>query len=219
MEILRTNLKRVFGLRGRGARFTVNVCASRQEYRTIWPRAGRSLGFCSSGEICTFYQPPMTTSVLMHEGTHEILRRFAPTCPRWLHEGMATYYECSQFEFDPKKRAVNLKVGLLNSQRLSSFQRELSMGRTVSLETFMQGQGGNPYTQGWAFVYYLAKGADGKYARRLHTFIDEAHKTDVVERFQRIFKIKDLAAFEEEWLTFIRGLNPADGVTLAKAHR
>ncbi len=219
MEVLRMNLASVFGLRGKGARFTVNVVANRDQYRATWRAAGGSLGFCSGSMICTFYQPPMTTSVLMHEGTHQMLRRFAPSCPRWMHEGMATYFECSKFEFDPKRKRVNLKVGLLNAMRLSSFQREHNAGRTVPLETFLKGGGGNPYTEGWAFVYYLAKGRDGQYARKLHTFVGEAHQADVIERFQKIFKVRDLKVFEKEWLEFILGLNPADGVRLAGQHR
>jgi Protein of unknown function (DUF1570)/FHA domain len=219
MEILRTNLAHQFGLRGKGARFTINVTANRGEYRTNWRAAGGSLGFCSGSEICTFYQPPMTTSVLMHEGTHQMLQRFESNCPRWLHEGMATYFECSKFEFDPQRKRVNLRVGLLNAMRLANFQAELASGRAVPLETFMKGEAGNPYTQGWAFVYYLAKGKDGIYAKNLHTFIGEAHKADVVERFQKIFRVKDLAEFEKEWLEYIKALDPAKGVRLAGNHQ
>ena len=94
MEILRMNFKLVFGFRKRIPKLTVNVTANRQEFREQWPGPGQmALGFYTSGQICTFYQPRMTTSVLMHEGTHEILRRFAPTCPRWLHEGLAQRME------------------------------------------------------------------------------------------------------------------------------
>ena len=219
MEVLRMNLASVFGLRGKGARFTVNVVASREQYRANWRAAGMSLGFCSGSEICTFYQPPMTTSVLMHEGTHQMLRRFAPSCPRWMHEGMATYFECSKFDFDPKQKRVNLRVGLLNAMRLASFQAEHQAGRSVPLETFITGGGGNPYTQGWALVYYLAKGRDGEYGPRLHTFVAEAHQTDVIDRFKKIFKIRDLKKFEQEWLDYILALNPADGVRLAGEHQ
>ncbi len=214
MEILRTNLASQFGLRGKGATFTINVVATLDEYRKAWPQAGGSLGFCSTSEICTFYQPPMTTAVLMHEGTHQTIRRVASACPRWLHEGLATYFECSRFSFDAERKKVRLEVGLLNAMRLANFQQELNEGKAVSIETFMTGKGGNPYSQGWALVYYLAKGKDGEYARRLQPFLDEAHKTDVVERFQKIFRVKDIRVFESEWHDFVRALNPADGVRM-----
>ena len=73
--------------------------------------------------------------------------------------------------------------------------------------------------QGWSFVYYLAKGADGKYGRKLHEFIGEAHKTDVVERFQRIFKVRDLEVFEKQWFDYAKSLDPAKGVDMLTGHR
>ncbi|MCU0724320.1 MAG: DUF1570 domain-containing protein [Planctomycetes bacterium] len=219
MEILRTNLAGIFGLKGRGSTFTINVVGTQDEYRRAWPQSGGSLGFCSTSEICTFYQPPMTTGVLMHEGTHQMVRWLAPSCPRWLHEGMATFFECSRFAFDADRKKVRLEVGLLNANRLAGFQAELASNRAVSLETFMQGDGGNHYTQGWALVYYLAKGRDGQYARRLQPFLEEAHKTDVVDRFRKIFRVKDLKTFEAEWLAWVRAQNPADGVSLDSRHR
>jgi hypothetical protein len=219
MEILRTNLMGIFGMKGKGSTFTINVVATIDEYRRAWPQAGGSLGFCSTSEICTFYQPPMTTGVLMHEGTHQMVRWLAPSCPRWLHEGMATFFECSRFEFDADRKKVRLEVGLLNANRLQGFQAELASGKAVSLETFMKGQGGNPYTQGWALVYYLAKGKDGQYARRLQPFLEEAHKTDVVDRFRKIFRVKELKTFEEEWLAWVRAQDPATGVSLDSRHK
>jgi hypothetical protein len=216
MEILRMNFKLVFGFRKRIPKLTVNVTANRQEFKEQWPGPGQmALGFYTSGQICTFYQPPMTTAVLMHEGTHEFLHKYAPSCPRWLHEGMATYFECSQFVFDEKKKRVLLKVGLLNAMRLASFQRQVNADRAVSLDTFIRGKGGDPYAQGWAFVYYLAKGKDGQYSKRLHEFVKQSSASSkAVKNFQKIFRIRDLAAFEQEWREYIMGLNPADGVRL-----
>ncbi len=214
MEVLRSNFLSIFGMRSGGAKFTVNLVANRDEYRKTWRRAGGSLGFAGGGQICTFYQPPMTTSVLMHEGTHQFIFKFAPTCPRWLHEGMATFFECSKFEFDKKRKRPVMKVGLLNSMRLSSFQREVRMKRSPSLEVFMRGRGGNPYADGWALVYYLAKGKGGQYADRLQDFVRAAGKGDAVKHFKEIFKIKDLAAFEKEWRAYIMALDPAKGVSL-----
>ncbi|MHC4472882.1 MAG: FHA domain-containing protein [Planctomycetota bacterium] len=221
MEMLRMNFKLIFGFRKRIPKLTVSITANRQEFRDAWPGPGRfALGFFTSGNICTFYQPPMTTSVLMHEGTHEFLHKYAPSCPRWLHEGVATFFECSKFDFDAKKKRVTLRVGLLNSMRLASFQRQLNNDKVVSLESFIRGKGGDPYAQGWAFVYYLAKGKDGQYSKRLHEFVKQSSASSkAVKNFRKIFRIRDLAAFEQEWREYMMSLNPADGVSLSNQHR
>jgi hypothetical protein len=219
MEILRMNFKLVFGFRKRWrSKLDVNVCATRGEFNDAWGVG--ALGFFTGGMICTFYQPPMTTSVLMHEGTHEFIHKYASGCPRWLHEGMATFFECSKFDFDPKKKRVTLRVGLLNSMRLSSFQMQEKSDRIVPLENFLMGKGGDPYAQGWALVYYLAKGKDGQYGKRLHQFVEQATASSkMIKNFRKIFRIRDLAAFEQEWKEYMMGLNPADGVGLGGQHR
>jgi len=219
MEILNANLKAQFGIRGKGARFTINLCATRDQYRGLWRAAGGSLGFCSSNAICTFYQPPMTTAVLMHEGTHQILRKFASSAPRWLHEGVACYFECSRFVFNERRRRVELEVGLLNALRCAGCQAQIRSNRVAHLRDFIRGKGGDPYQQGWAFIYYLAKGKDGQYAPKLHTFIQEAHKKDVVERFQKIFRVKDMDDFDREWREWVLALDPRKGVRMDSAHR
>ena len=88
MEALNWNFRRILGLGNkRMPRFEIQVCASMKEYRDILK--GRGLGQAGSGGVIkTFYQPPRTTAVLMHEGVHQFVYKLAPTCPRWVHEGM-----------------------------------------------------------------------------------------------------------------------------------
>jgi hypothetical protein len=211
METLNSNFRRILGLgTKRMPKFTIQVCRDLQEYRTALK--GMGLGQAGGTMIKTFYQPPRTTAVLMHEGTHQFVFKIAPTCPRWVHEGMATFFECSQFRFDEKTRKVRLEVGLLNRHRLMGIQAAIRTDRYAPMDLFLEGKKGNPYTQGWSVIYYLRYAHDGKYARRLMKFVEDAGKGSTTKKFKKIFRIRDIVAWEKDWREFVMGLNPADGV-------
>jgi hypothetical protein len=212
METLHWNFRRILGLgRKRMPKFEIQVCRDHSEYREVLK--GMGLGQASSGGVIkTFYQPPRTTAVLMHEGTHQFLYKLSPTCPRWVHEGMATYFECSQFRFDERRRRTVLDVGLLNRHRLMGIQGAIRNDSYANMELFLEGKKGNPYTQGWSVIYYLAKAHDGKYAKRLLPFVEDAGKGSTIKRFRKTFGIRDLVKFEQDWRRFVMGLDPAKGV-------
>ena len=53
-----------------------------------------------------------------------------------------------------------------------------------------------------------------------HTsFFEQAHKKDVVERFQKTFRVKDMEIFEREWREWVLALDPSKGVRMDSAHR
>jgi Protein of unknown function (DUF1570) len=211
METLNWNFRRILGLGTRGMpKFEIQVCRNLNEYRTVLN--GRGLGQAGGNMIKTFYQPPRTTAVLLHEGTHQFVYKLSPTCPRWVHEGMATYFECSQFRIHERTKKPVLDVGLLNRNRLMGIQRAINADSHVRMELFLDGKGGNPYTQGWSVIYYLAKAHDGKYAKRLLPFVEDAGKGSTLRKFKKVFHIKDVTAWEQDWKAFVLGLNPKDGI-------
>ena len=221
MEWLYINFCRVFKFNKRMPKFEVWIGGSRQDYLTYGEGNERALGHCTSGGvISTFYQPNLTLLVLMHEGTHQFIFRLAPTCPLWLHEGMATFFECSKFKVDVKRKVLTLQTGLLNRNRLTAIQRALKSGKAVSLDTFVRGQGGDPYSQGWAFVYYIVNAHKGVYARFWLDFLKDVGKGDnPMKWFKKWMGLTDLKAFEEDWKKFILELDPNSGEDLNLEHR
>ncbi|MHC5037481.1 MAG: coiled-coil domain-containing protein, partial [Planctomycetota bacterium] len=82
MEWLLWNFKKIFRIKKKVPRYFVNIAKNKADYDS--DLGGGGLGKCGGGAISTFYQPPNTVMVLMHEGTHQIINKFAPCCPRWM---------------------------------------------------------------------------------------------------------------------------------------
>jgi hypothetical protein len=232
MEVLHYNFRRIFRIRRKVPRFTVRISKNKEEYDGFL--GGGGLGHCSmGGEICTFYQPPNTTMVLMHEGVHQFLYKFSPCCPSWLHESMATYFECSKFVVNPKTKSVDLKTGILNKFRLGHIQKEMKDGTYTPLRDQICGRIGGlkMYHQGWALSYYLINAKGGVYAPRLFYYLQKyAGKGGIgrkkgqredrqVMRFMKALGIYDIDEFEEEWKKYILSLKLADGDTFNSGHR
>jgi hypothetical protein len=214
------NFCRVFRFQKTMQRFEVWIGGSRQDYMTYGEGHGQALGHCTSGGvISTFYQPGLTLMVLMHEGTHQFLFRIAPTCPQWLHEGMATFFECSAFKVDVKRKALVLQTGLLNRHRCMTIQGDLKSGKAVSLDKFVRGQGGDPYSQGWALVYYIVHSNKGRYAPYWLEFAKDVGKGDPMKWFRKWLGVTDLNAFEEDWKAFTLALDPRKGEDIQAGHR
>ncbi|GEM_PF-3366162 len=213
MEWLFWNFCHKFHFFKRMQKFNVWIGGSRQDYMAHGGGHGSALGHCtSSGTISTYYQPPITLLVLMHEGTHQFIFRIAPTCPLWLHEGMATYFECSKFAVDLKTRTLKLRTGLLNRNRCMVIQRDLKNGRAASLDRFVRGKGGDPYSQGWAFVYYMMNAKDGRYTRYWLDFLNDIGKgLKPMKWFRKWLGVYDLEKFEKEWKEYILALDPNRG--------
>ncbi len=219
MEVLHTNFRKIFAVKST-PHFMVLIGKNQGEYDSIL--GGGGLGKCGTdGEISTFYQPPNTTLVLMHEGTHQFIFKAAPTCPHWLHEAMASFFECSKFMFNPKTRAMELKTGLLNHWRLGPIQAEIRNKTYTPLRQQINGNidGLQMYHQGWALIYYLVNAKNGVYAPRVFTYLDKfAGKGGVgrkkgeredrqVMRFMKAMGIRDMDEFEEDWKKFTLSLD------------
>jgi hypothetical protein len=231
MEVLNYNFRKVFKVRKTMPKFPVSIAKNQQEYDTIL--GGGGLGKCSGSDMSTFYQPPNTVMVLMHEGTHQFIFKAAPCCPTWLHEALATYFECSKFVVNPKTKQVDLATGLLNKFRLGPIQEEFKNGTATPLrEQIKENIGGlQMYHQGWALAYYLINAEGGKYAPRLFWYLDKfagkggtgvkkgTTEDRQVMRFMQALGIYDLDEFEKKWKEYILGLKMENAEEFRSGHQ
>ncbi len=230
MEVLHANFRRIFGVKST-PNFAVLVGKNKEEYDTIL--GGGGLGKCgSNGEISTFFQPPNTTMVLMHEGTHQFIFKVAPSCPTWLHEAMATYFECSKFVFNPKTKTMDLKTGLLNRWRLGPIQQEIRNNTCTPLREQINGNIGGlqMYHQGWALSFYLINAKNGFYAPRIFNYLEKhagkggqgrkkgEREDKQVMRFMKAMGIYDMNEFEEDWKKFIMSLDISKSEDFKSGH-
>jgi hypothetical protein len=231
MEVLHYNFRKIFGVR-KTPKFVVKIGRNKAEYDNHL--GGGGLGKCGqNGEISTFYQPPNTTMVLMHEGTHQFIFKYAPSCTRWWHEAMATYFECSKFTVNPKTRTLDLKTGLVNKWRLGPIQRELRAGTYVPMRRYILGQisGIQMYHQGWSISYYLINAKNGRYAKRFMWFLENkvgkggqgrkkgARESKQVLRFMKALGIYDIDEFERDWKEFTLGLSLTTAEDFNSGHK
>jgi hypothetical protein len=231
MEVLQWNFRKIFRIRKSLPKYFIKIAKNKQEYDS--DLGGGGLGKCGGGEISTFYQPPNTTMVLMHEGTHQIVRKFAPCCPVWWHEALATYFECSKFVVNPKTKTVDLKTGCVNRWRLGPIQREIKTGTYTPLRDHINGKIGGlkMYHQGWALSYYLINAKGGRYAARYFYFIQKhagkggtgrkkgQPEDKLVMRFMQALGIYDIDELEKEWKEYIMGLKLEEADDFNSGHR
>jgi hypothetical protein len=231
MEVLHYNFRKIFGVR-KTPKFIVKIGKNKAEYDGYM--GGGGLGKCgTNGEISTFYQPPNTTMVLMHEGTHQFVFKFAPSCPRHWHEAIATFFECSKFVVNPKTRTLDLKTGLLNKWRLGPIQAEIRNNTYTPLRDYLCGkvQGLRMYHQGWALAYYFVNAHKGKWAKRFFYYIEKhagkgglgrkkgAREPKQVLRFMKAMGIWNIDELEEDWKKFILALDIRKSEDFNSGHR
>lgn len=93
-----------------------------------------------------------------HEGFHQYLDRVTSQAPRWLHEGLAEYYETSVLENG------NWKDGLPHPDHVPDWRRRDDW---TPLREFVYGSSAEynvdpskHYSQAWGFVHWLRHGAE-----------------------------------------------------------
>lgn len=219
MECLYYNHKKNFNVTKEPThKLPVYVCRTRQGYNANGGPGGSGGVFMGGGrggrKLMTFYQPPGTTGVLLHEGTHQfvsIVMNISP--PIWVNEGLATFYECSKFE------GRELKINLINRSRLRMIKQMISSNSHMPLRDFInisQRQFNiQCYAQSWSLVYYLVNAKGGRYALGFTKYWDELKKGGIsqrninaakhIEMFERVFGIP-IDDMETEWKEYIMSL-------------
>ncbi len=179
--------------------------------------------------LVAYYNPRGGVRIVMHEGTHYAValvgraaRLTFENPPKWLDEGLATYFESSWV--DDSKLVTNV----VNHARLSVVKRSLDQGNYIKLKRFInlayiEYSSYSYYAQGWSLVYFLINGQEGKYKPGFKKYIDawkkkkiivKAHRTkgswvpnpnNHVKVFEKCMGVP-IDQLEEEWQTAIKNL-------------
>ncbi len=153
-----------------------------------------------------------TLSTLYHEGTHQFIMMVMGKhdVPLWVNEGLAVYFENSQWQ------QGKLKTGVIPRQRLMVLQKALRSDKHVPLADLLR-RGRDTYdalcySEGWSLVYFFAKANHGAYGERFMTYFRMLKDgKDPMESFHKCFST-DLDKLEQTWKKFILELEvPPEG--------
>ena len=166
-------------------------------------------GVFMGSHIMTYYQPPGTTSVLLHEGTHQFVHMVCESnVPLWIHEGLAGYYESSKFE------GTSLKTNIINGGHLKKMQERISKRTTSTFEDIINLRiafSGYEYAHSWSLIYFFMNYKNGQYANAFHKYFDAIKKEGFEnveqhnELFERTFNEK-IDVIERQWEDYIPNL-------------
>ncbi|MDP6381160.1 MAG: DUF1570 domain-containing protein, partial [Phycisphaerae bacterium] len=158
-------------------------------------------------------------TVLRHEGFHQFAATFiGRQIPIWLNEGMAVFFENSEWV------GGVLKIGLVPVGRLRGLKQARAGGRFIRLSKMLlmsdrdwsdnvrtgADREGLQYAEAWSMVHFLVYGDKGRYRRRLESYIRKVADGKTGERAFREVFAGDVKGFEKRWLAYIDGLKPAD---------
>ncbi|MFH0888276.1 MAG: FHA domain-containing protein [Planctomycetota bacterium] len=221
MECFYFEAKKIFKLTGdSGGKLKVYVFKEGKEY---YANGGMGQGVYMGGggegnQIMTYYQPSTsdlglsTTSVLLHEGTHQFVDLVCKVSrvPIWINEGLATYYESSKFE------GSSLKTNIVNQNRLQLIRNLILKKDVPRLEDIINIRQANfaiyEYAHTWSLVYFFMNYNNGQYADELEDYFTAIKKKGFENRpqhkqlFEDTFKIK-FEVLEKQWEDYIMKLH------------
>jgi len=158
--------------------------------------------------------------VLRHEGTHQFIERFiGPSCPIWLNEGMAVFYENGRM-VDGK-----LEIGGVPAGELRVIKKALADGRAMPIDRMLNltnrewvlnvntgnADGHLQYCQAWSMVHFLAYGDKSKYRAAFQQYMYYVSRGQASwDAWTQAFG-GDTAAFEKRWREYVLQLKPEGG--------
>jgi uncharacterized protein DUF1570 len=163
-----------------------------------------------------------TVATIIHEATHQLAFnsglqvRFADV-PFWCSEGLAIFFETPNLESTKGWR----NIGGINRVNLLNFRKYLLRRSAGSLEQLLcddkrfrdAATSSDAYAEAWALNYYLLrnKSKSDAYVKYLAALAQQKPLIDVstaerLKQFKQFFG-DDLAAFENDFLRFMRGVN------------
>jgi tetratricopeptide (TPR) repeat protein len=177
--------------------FLVHLYGSQREFMQKDRKGPGVGGYYDGSKIVCFLGKAgtiNTQAVLFHEGTHQFEGLIWPDMDAltakpggiWMIEGLATYFECSEFQ------EGKLVTGLVNRGRVGALRSAMATNRYVRLPDLIRmtqrGYGPFHYAHGWGACYFFIH-ADKKLFLKFKEYFKEFKKTgiDPVEAFQRIF--------------------------------
>ncbi|MEW6026360.1 MAG: DUF1570 domain-containing protein [Planctomycetota bacterium] len=223
MECYYLKIKRMFKVELKTAKLPINVTRTADEYYEIGgPRGSRGVYKTGSrtdaaAEILVYYQPPITSRVLIHETTHSFVHlacgSYSSLVPIWIDEGWTTYFECSRFDGNI------LKTNLVNNNRLKLIKQLISGNKAMPLDDFIYIQQSNydvdKYAHGWSLMYFFINYNNGQYLNGINAFFGIIRKRTLTtnkellyKAFMEAFKVKP-EVLEEQWRDYIMKMEPA----------
>ncbi|MFH1730076.1 MAG: DUF1570 domain-containing protein [Planctomycetota bacterium] len=164
------------------------------------------------GEIVTYKRQAgetHTMQTLYHEATHQFVLMMTGVNnppPLWVNEGLAVYFETSQW------RGGKLKTGLIPRARLLQLQKAIRDEKLIHLRDLVQRRHDTfdalCYAESWALVYFFAKANNGRYSERFSNYF-RALKAGVKhdEAFNKHLT-NDFGKLERAWKQFVLSLTP-----------
>jgi hypothetical protein len=141
-----------------------------------------------------------TLSTLYHEGTHQFVMMVMDPKkppPLWVNEGLAVYFENSQF------RNGRLYTGIIPRARLRMLQQALRQDRHIPLTDLMKrtraNYNGLCYAQGWSVIYFLVHAENGAYARRFQNYFRALRRGEDPDAAFTATVTTDIDRLEELW--------------------
>jgi len=141
----------------------VYIHATQEEFMRIRRKPRGVGGYYSprSKEVVTYHglfgKTKCTQDVLSHECTHQFHDAVSSIrkSPMWFIEGLATFFEASEFDEDG-----NFHIGVVNAERLPVVQREVKANRAITLDQLLSASKGRfsarYYAYAWSFIYLIA---------------------------------------------------------------
>jgi hypothetical protein len=150
---------------------------------------------------------------MIHEATHQLNKELAHfTIPKWVNEGLATYFGTSKIENGlllPGNIDKNTyPIWWLASLDLSgSLQTDIGKGKIIPLRTIITGKDAPDisknvnlyYIEYWSFTHFLFHYKNGLYANSYKQLITEGGS---LENFEKI--IGPLNQVENEWYWYLQ---------------
>ncbi len=159
---------------------------------------------------------------LRHEGTHQFVMHFiGPTCPVWLNEGLAVFYEHAEFTGE------GMEVGQVPAGRLAVLRRALAEDKPIPIREMLsmsyEQWGGHvreetpeaqlQYCQAWSMVHFLAYADQTRYrAAFLQYMYYLARDEPARAAWLRTFGA-DYEGFRKRWQAYVEALEPSSEMT------
>jgi len=193
--------------------------------KAMGERAEGSQGLYTEAVIGA-YGPPDSLEKLLgvfrHEGTHQFVSQFiGNTCPVWLNEGLAVYYQHSTF------KDGRLTVGQVPKYRVRVLKKSLEDGDLLPLQRLFAMsynewnaavRAGSPqarvqYTQAWSVVHFLSEADRGRYRTPMAQYMYYlARNREPEDAWRKTFGA-DLTGLQKRYHAYITSLQPTTEMT------
>ena len=210
----------------------VNIYKSLVDWEDQTNMAPGVIGFfSSSAQTLNFFHkaddPGMTDWVALHEATHLLTYLIQPTFrPRiWVNEGVADFFGSATIQWN-KKGKLEIIPGKMQVDRMLTVKDAIKTGENMSLEELFNVEKSEfhsfEYAHAWSFVYFLNNNKN--YVKLFKKFFKDFYTLTSKVKFEwqgptRVvsgpetrrlllasLRVKDVAKLEEEWLTYITGI-------------